>query len=143
MTIRICINIDLDTHHIEHAYGDVHKAMTKTGLKWESTDEWWYADGETIPEFVITEARHRVLDAKVDPTKTPIDYVCEDCGGSEVGVEAMVEYSPYLQAFEVLDTCDKGHWCSECDSQCRLKEVDFHGELDPAIAANYAPVRST
>ena len=63
MTIRIRINIDLDTHHIEHAYSDVHKAMTAAGLNWESTDEWWYADGDTIPEFVIAEARKRVLDA--------------------------------------------------------------------------------
>ncbi len=140
-TTRICICIDLDTANIEVAYHRVNAAMNKTGLEWESSDEWFYGDGKDIPEFVISEARMRVLDAQVEPTKTPIDYVCEDCGGSEISVEAMVEFSPWNQEFIVHDTCDKGHYCSTCDGTCRLKEVDYYDDLDPAIARNYAPPR--
>lgn len=142
-TTRICIHIDLDTANIEVAYRQVNEAMSKTGLDWESSDEWFYGDGKDIPEFVIAEARMRVLDAQAEPTKTPIDYVCEDCNGSEISVEAMVEFSPWNQEFIVHDTCDKGHYCSTCDGTCRLKEVDYHGDLDPAIRRLYAPPRGS
>lgn len=91
----------------------------------------WIREGLGLVDLIEKESA-------APPTKTPIDYVCEDCGGSEVSVEAMVEYSPYLQRYDVLDICDKGHWCSECNGQCHLKEVDFHGQLDPAIAGDFA-----
>lgn len=63
MTTRIVICIDLDTNNIELAYREVYEKMSVADLEWESSDEWFYDDGGTIPEFVISEARMRVLDA--------------------------------------------------------------------------------
>lgn len=143
-TTRICICIDLDTANIEVAYRQVYEAMGKTGLDWESSDEWFYGDGDTIPEFIISEARMRVLDAKAEPTRTPIDYVCDECGGNEISFETIsVEFSPWNQDFLVHDVADKRHFCPTCDGECHTKEIDYHGDLDPAIAGNYAPARRT
>lgn len=62
MTTRICINIDLDTDNIELAYRELYEKISATGLEWESSDEWFYDDGDDIPEFVISEARMRFQD---------------------------------------------------------------------------------
>jgi hypothetical protein len=143
MSTRIVVCIDLDTDQLDEAYRQVYDTMGRTGLDWESSDEWFYDDGGEIPEFIISAARMNAFAERKQPTRRPIDYVCEACGGSEIGVEAMVEFSPWHQDFVVHDTCDKGHWCSECDGQCRLKEIDFYGKLDPAIASDYAAPRGS
>jgi hypothetical protein len=147
MSTRIVVCIDLDTDQLDTAYQQVYDAMGRTGLDWESSDEWFYSDGseipEQIPEFIISAVRVNAFAERKQPTRRPIDYVCEECGDSEIGVEAMVEFSPYQQDFIVHDTCDKGHWCSTCDGQCRLKEVDFYGKLDPAIAGDFASPRGS
>ncbi len=65
MTTRICVNIDLDTDNIEFAYREVYTKMSAANLDWESSDEWFYDDGDDIPKFIIVEARMRVLDAKL------------------------------------------------------------------------------
>ena len=63
MTTRIVICIDLDTDNIELAYRELYEKMGVADLEWESSDEWYYDDGKDIPEFIISEARMRVLDA--------------------------------------------------------------------------------
>ena len=143
MSTRIVVCIDLDTDQLDDAYRQVYMAMSRTPLDWESSDEWFYDDGGEIPEFIVSAARMRVFGEKKEPTKTPIDYVCETCGASEVSVEGMVEFSPWDQDFIVHDTCDKGHFCSQCNDTCRLKEVDFHGKLDPTIAGDFAAPRGS
>jgi hypothetical protein len=62
MTTRICVLIDLDTDQLDVAYGEVHEKMTATGLEWESSDEWYYDDGDPVPEFIVSAARMRILD---------------------------------------------------------------------------------
>lgn len=141
MSTRIVVCIDLDTDQLDEAYRQVYNTMGRTGLDWESSDEWFYDDGGEIPEFIVSAARLKVLDAIVEPTRRPIDYVCEECGTGEVSVAGIVEFSPYEQDFIVQDTCDEGHYCPKCDAPCRLRETNFYGKLAPAIDGSFASTR--
>lgn len=61
MSTRIVICVDLTPDHIEHAYRDLYLAMQSAGLEWESTNEWYRADGQRIDESDLTQARMTVF----------------------------------------------------------------------------------
>lgn len=47
---RLIVCIDVESPTLADAYGQVYKAMSATGLEWESSDE-WYSDEEKDYEF--------------------------------------------------------------------------------------------
>lgn len=57
MSTRIVVCIDLVPDDLELAYCDLYKALTKSGLDWESSDEWYRCDGSLVPDDVVTESR--------------------------------------------------------------------------------------
>lgn len=62
------------------------------------------------------------------PAAQLVTFVCDQCGGSEISVEAFVEWCDDSQEFIVTDTCDKGHHCATCDGMCRLKQIPLKPE---------------
>ncbi len=51
-------------------------------------------------------------------------YICTECGSSDVSLEAVCVYWDEAdQEFTVSDLCDKGHYCNDCDNECRVEQV--------------------
>jgi hypothetical protein len=57
---RLIICVDVETNSLADAYKQVYEGMTKSGLDWESSDEWYDKDGETGDPDVLQEARMEV-----------------------------------------------------------------------------------
>ena len=57
MSVRIVICVDLVPDRLEGAYYDLYQAMTKSGLEWESSDEWYNAAGDRVPADDAQAAR--------------------------------------------------------------------------------------
>ena len=51
-----------------------------------------------------------------------IEVVCATCGSDDVSIEAFVRWSVEEQKFEVVEVCDKHHYCVDCDGECRIEE---------------------
>jgi len=66
MSTRIVICVDLVPDTVEQAYYDLYTIMGKTGLDWESSDEWYAANGDPIPESVAQATRMTVF-RKINP----------------------------------------------------------------------------
>ena len=60
MSTRIVICVDLVPDRLEGAYYDLFQAMAKSGLDWESSDEWYQCDGERVSDDDAQAAREAV-----------------------------------------------------------------------------------
>lgn len=69
MSTRIVICVDLVPDNLEGAYYDLYTAMMKSGLEWESSDEWYGADGSAVSEDAAQAAR-MVAFKKIEEART-------------------------------------------------------------------------
>jgi hypothetical protein len=51
-----------------------------------------------------------------------VKMVCSYCGAEEVLADAYAQWDIELQAWEVVQTFDKGAFCSQCDAETRIEE---------------------
>lgn len=58
-----------------------------------------------------------------------VKMVCRECGSEDVSAEVTaVRWDKEAQRWEVTgDLCDKGHYCDDCDGECRIDEVPMDG----------------
>lgn len=56
---RIVVCVDVPAENAQTAYEKIHASMMATGLPWESTDEWFDTDGNTIPLVDVEHAREQ------------------------------------------------------------------------------------
>ena len=51
--------------------------------------------------------------------------VCGHCGGEDISADAWAIWNTQEQAWEVQggDVFDKGHYCADCDGECRIEAV--------------------
>lgn len=63
MSIRIVVCLDVEAATPRDAYALLYKRLQTLHpeIDWESTDEWFDADGMLLDEDVIEEARHATL----------------------------------------------------------------------------------
>ena len=67
MITRIVSCIDVEAESPKEAYKKLNKVMgdvemkTEGGISWESTDEWYGADGDILGEQEVTEVRLEAL----------------------------------------------------------------------------------
>jgi hypothetical protein len=59
--IRICVLIDVGTSSPVEAYRTVRRALDAARLDWESSDEWYDADGDAIDPEEVQQIRKRVF----------------------------------------------------------------------------------
>ncbi len=58
--IRFVICVDVEAEDVDEAYAmlyDAMKAVDRSGVEWESTDEVYGSNGEAIPEDRVAAAR--------------------------------------------------------------------------------------
>jgi hypothetical protein len=46
---------------------------------------------------------------------------CATSNGTSVQVDAIAEWNADLQQYEVVNVMDKGHWCDDCEDECRIE----------------------
>ena len=73
MGIRIIVMIDTDHDDAAEAYRQVFDTMQSTDMEWESTDEWYEADGAVISETDVIDARCEIFTEMRDRP----DLTCE------------------------------------------------------------------
>lgn len=61
MGCRIVICVDLESADPVEAYRELFNLMAKSGLDWESSDEWYADDGESIHQDDQQEVRMKVF----------------------------------------------------------------------------------
>jgi len=52
----------------------------------------------------------------------PYRYICANCGSDDVSLEGFIRWDFENQRYEVIDLCDKGHYCRNCDGECRIEQ---------------------
>jgi hypothetical protein len=61
MGIRIVICVDLASEDLVEGYTELWHGMAKSGLDWESSDEWYAEDGQEIVEEAQQDARMEAI----------------------------------------------------------------------------------
>ncbi len=51
----------------------------------------------------------------------PYKYVCSKCGSDEISADAYAAWNVDEQEWEVQNVMDKGHYCAQCDGECRIE----------------------
>jgi hypothetical protein len=51
-----------------------------------------------------------------------IRMVCSHCGAEEVFADAYAQWNVESQAWEIVQTFDKGAYCNQCDGETRIEE---------------------
>lgn len=54
--------------------------------------------------------------------------VCGTCRGTDVWADAYAEWQPLSQSWEVVETFDKGGYCTDCQSETRLRWITCEGD---------------
>jgi hypothetical protein len=66
-----------------------------------------------------------------------VRMVCSHCGSEDVVADAYAEWDVDLQAWEIVQTFDKGAYCNQCDGETRIEErplsvwTTCRGDLSP------------
>jgi hypothetical protein len=63
-TYRLVVCVDVQAEDPAKAYGETYEGMTLSGLDWESSDEWFGADGNPADPEELQTARMEYLDGK-------------------------------------------------------------------------------
>ena len=112
MSTRICICVDLDTNEPIEAYASLYETMSKTGLEWESSDEWFLDDGSLMTAEDAQAARMAVFKQREE--NPPVYFACPECGCTDVQETAWVE----INSGKVMD--DEGPteqaFCPQCEA---------------------------
>jgi hypothetical protein len=58
--------------------------------------------------------------------KQRVKMVCSHCGAEEVLADAYAQWDVEEQAWEIVETFDKGAYCSKCDAETRIEERPVH-----------------
>ena len=71
-------------------------------------------------------------------------YICRECGSDEVNLEPVsCLWSYESQDFEVIDICDKGHCCPDCDTwDARVDWVETDEEHVPVLDDIWKQIRA-
>lgn len=51
-----------------------------------------------------------------------VRMVCSQCGSEEVLADAYAQWNVGSQQWEIVETFEKGAYCSKCDSETRIEE---------------------
>ena len=85
-------------------------------------------------------------------TPHPINYICPECGSTDIGFEATADWNPSTGQFEHNDVYEGQSFCRDCDGDINARAVpcdsqgeplplwqaktSFHGH-DPALKHEY------
>lgn len=56
----------------------------------------------------------------MEDEKQKIKKVCVICGSEDVWGDAYAKWDTDKQQWELLSVYDKGHYCYNCDGECRI-----------------------
>jgi hypothetical protein len=54
----------------------------------------------------------------------PVKMVCRHCGSENVLADAYVQWNVPHQCWEIQNVFGSGHYCEDCDGECKLDEVE-------------------
>jgi hypothetical protein len=56
-----------------------------------------------------------------------IKMVCSQCGSEEVLADAYAQWNVGSQRWDIVETFEKGAYCSKCDGATRIEEQPLQG----------------
>lgn len=56
-------------------------------------------------------------------------YFCDTCGGSNIDFEVTAYQDE--NGIQIGDVMDKGHYCRDCDGECRVTLAEIHQDTCP------------
>ena len=57
--------------------------------------------------------------------KKKVEMVCGSCGSMNIVADAHAIWNVDTQEWEVNNVFDKGHYCDDCEGECRIAEREF------------------
>lgn len=63
------------------------------------------------------------IETALSPSGKKIRIVCAHCGSTDVVVDSFSKWDEETQEFVTTFVSDKGHYCNDCDGECRIKEI--------------------